>query len=58
MRSALAAIDYNENIHRKIKLDSAGEPRYKMKVRVYSGIFIQLVIECYVTRSTELAPRL
>ena len=36
VRSALAAIDYNENIHREIKLDATGEPRYKMKVRVHN----------------------
>ena len=32
IRSALAAIDFNANIHRKAKMSADGKPMYKMKV--------------------------
>merc|ERR1719186_946722 len=32
IRSALAAIDFNANIHRKSKMSADGKPMYKMKV--------------------------
>ena len=32
IRSALAALDFNNNIHRKIKMSADGKPMYKMKV--------------------------
>ena len=44
IRSAIAAIDFNENINRKVKLDAAGEPRYKMKV-ISVQILIQILYE-------------
>ena len=33
IRSSLAALDFNFNIHRKVKTSAGGKDMYKMKVR-------------------------
>ena len=35
IRSAVAAMDFNENVDRKSKVDTDGNTRYKMKVWYY-----------------------
>ena len=54
VRSALAALDFNFNINRKVKKSADGQPMYKMKVSAilsllkYINYMISVILCCLV----------